>query len=364
MTVEIGKDVTDKPETAEGVVEKADERPAEAQAPTPPAERPARPARRKVRRVRVIEVIDDEDDEDLQEVLQALEEGDAAAGPDGERPGPAPDGGPAGRRAGTEAPEPAEGTENTGTAASTTPARPAEPAKAAEAGAEPAGDASGDTAGDAGRAGAKRRLARPGPRVGRGRARPSALRDGRRLIAGVAVVAVAALATGTVLLWRSQAELSAREEARREVTEVVTDYGNVVLSYDRKNLKASVERARSFLTGDALAAAKRTDVDRLQKSMDEGEFTLTSKTDRVYVGTVEGRFATAVLVFDITIAAPTATQSVTRNYLSLSLVRENGTWKISQQRPAGRETDTTADGGTLPDLDRTSAPSPSPTAKD
>lgn len=357
MTVKTGKDVTDEPEAAQGVVEEVDERSTEAKAPARSAERPSRPARKKVRRVRVIEVIDDEDgDDDLEEVLQALEEDDAAAGRDGARPEPGSDDEPADKPATAKATGTVQAAKS---AASTKSPEPAESTESAEAGAEPAQST------DQGRSGARRRGARLRPRAGSGRSRLSAFRDRRRLAAVATVTAVAALATGTVLLWRSQAQLAAREDARREVTKVVTDYGNVVLSYDRKNLKASVERARSFLTGDALAVAKRTDVDRLQKSMDEGEFTLTSKTNQVYIGTVEGRFATAVLVFDITIAAPNATQNVTRNHLSLSLVRENGTWKISQQKPAGREVDTTATGGgTLPDLGQASTPSPSSSAKD
>ncbi|WP_119728955.1 hypothetical protein [Thermomonospora amylolytica] len=316
MTAETGKDVAEEPEVAE-------------EAPARPAARPSRPARKKVRRVRVIEVIDDEDgDDDLEEVLQALDEEDAEADLEEERPEP----------------EPAEA--GTAKTAGTKP----KPAKAEEE------DEDGDEEPE------PKKSVRPKPKPGREPARTSSFRDTSRLAAVAAIVVIAALATVTAVLWRSQAQLSAREDARNEVTEVVTGYGDIVLSYDRRNLRASVERAQSFLTGEALTKSRQTNVDQLQKSMDEGEFTLTSKTNQVYVGTVEGRFATAVLVFDITIASPATTQNVTRNYLSLSLVQENGTWKISQQKPAGRETDGAATGGTVPGLNQT--PTPTPSAKD
>ncbi|MBA9007597.1 hypothetical protein [Thermomonospora cellulosilytica] len=326
MTAETGKDVAEEPEVAE-------------EAPARPAARPSRPARKKVRRVRVIEVIDDEDgDDDLEEVLQALDEEDAEADLEEERPEPEP------AEAGTAK---TTGTAGTAKTAGTKP----KPAKAEEE------DEDGDEEPEP-----KKKSVRPKPKPGREPARTSSFRDTSRLAAVAAIVVIAALATVTAVLWRSQAQLSAREDARNEVTEVVTGYGNIVLSYDRRNLRASVERAQSFLTGEALTKSRQTNVDQLQKSMDEGQFTLTSKTNQVYVGTVEGRFATAVLVFDITIASPATTQNVTRNYLSLSLVQENGTWKISQQKPAGRETDGAATGGTVPGLNQT--PTPTPSTKD
>jgi Mce-associated membrane protein len=302
VTAKTGKDVA---EDAEAAAEEPEARPA------------ARPARKKVRRVRVIEVIDDgeDGDDDLSDVLEALDEEEAdppaSAGPKAK---PAPEPAPAKAESATDEEEPEAGGK----------AEP-EPAKA---------------------------KVKPKPK-------PAAAKAGRSgtplVLTVVAVVLIAALATVTVLLWSSRHELAQKEDARREVTKVVTDYGNVVLGYDRADLRGSVARAQSFLTGDALTKSKQTDVAQLQKSMDEGQFTLTSKTSQVYVASADGRFASAVLVFDISVKSPSGTQDVTRNYLSLSLVFQDGKWKISQQKPAGRESDGAGTGG-VPGLNGGQAP--------
>ncbi|SEF88366.1 hypothetical protein SAMN04489712_102376 [Thermomonospora echinospora] len=335
MTAKTGKDVTEDAETTE-VAEAAVE---ESEAPR--AE--SRPARKKVRRVRVIEVIDDgEDDDDLSDVLEALDQEE----PDPPAPGK---GGPA-KRVSAEAasakaapePGPAEAEAETEEAAGEIQETAEEEAEAEAAEPKPA------------KAKPKPAKAKPKPRRVKAASAPVPLRDGSLILKVVAVVLVAGLATSTLLLWKSWRTLAQKEDARREVTKMVTDYGNVVLSYDRTDLQGSVARAQSYLTGDALTKSKQTNVAQLQKSMDEGEFTLVSKTSQVYVASADGRFASAVLVFDISVKSPTGTQDVTRNYLSLSLVRQDGTWKISQQKPAGRESDDNA--GAVPDLNGQQTP--------
>jgi len=292
----------------------------------PDAAAKAHPARKKVRRVRVIEVIDDGEDDDLRDVLEVLDRQ--------EEPG---EGAERADRDGREAAE----TETDRTVEDKTEDKTE--AEAEDGNASPAGS---DTEPEQAESKTKplKKPAKVKPKPAEDvPARRASLFGLPAVPAAVAVVLIAALATLSIVLWRSQHELSQREEARREVIKVVTDYGNAVLSYDRTDLKNSVERAHSFLTGDALTKARQIDIDQLQKSLDESRFSVTSKTSQVYVAGVDDMFASAVLVFDITFQSTSGTQEVKRNYLSLSLVRQDGTWKISQQKPAGRESDGTTD---------------------
>lgn len=312
MTAKTGKDVT---EDAEAAGEEPEARPA------------ARPARRKVRRVRVIEVIDDgeDGDDDLSDVLEALDEEEAG------EPAPVK----AASKSGPATAEPETETE-------------------AEAKVKAEDEAEDEAEEPEEKAEAEPVKAKVRPKPAKVAPAPASPRGTSLILTVVAVVLIAGLATATILLWNSRHGLAQQEEARREVTKVVTDYGNVVLSYDRADLKGSIARAQAFLTGDALTKSKQTNVEQLQKSMDEGQFTLTSKTSQVYVAGADGKFASAVLVFDISVKSPTGTQDVTRNYLSLSLVFQDGKWRISQQKPAGRESD---GGGTdVPNLGGTDTP--------
>lgn len=299
MTAKINKDVTeDAEETDTGEA----------------AETPKPAAKKKVRRVRVIEVIDDGDDEsddDLSEVLEALDKAD-----EDDEPAPA-----------AKAPKPAA----TKVEDEPDPEPDAEPEPALKAGP---------------------------PKVAAGRT----VLGASPVVAGVVIVLIAALATLSIFLWKSQSDLSAKQDTREEINKRITEYGNAVLTLDRNNLQASIDRMQSFLTGDALAGAKKTDVNTLKPSLDKSGVNFLSKTRAVYLGSVDGKFASATLVFDWTIQSATGPQTVAGNYVKLGMVKQGGKWMISKQTPAGRESDGT-EGTGVPGLGGTTPnPSQSPSA--
>lgn len=269
------------------------------------AERPARPAARRKRRVRVIEVIDDED---LDEVLEALDAEDE------------------------EAPDEA-------------PARPARPAAAKPAAKAPAKPA-----------------AKPKPRPTRleppedeveeeeetpkkAPARPSASASssdrpgvfGLGMVqAVVVVVLVALLASLAIWQWTSASSLSSKQDERDAVSEVASDYGDVALNYNAQNYQTQMDKAQKLMGGDLLESFKNTTLPSLGETFKSNpELSLTSKTNQVFVGSVDGRFATAVVMVDIDVRTKDGATAAPATLLRLALAKIDGKWKVTKQYASG-----------------------------
>ncbi|GAA0966520.1 hypothetical protein [Actinocorallia libanotica] len=270
------------------------------------------PGRKPVRRVRVIEFLDDEELDEAT-VDAVLAEADAA--------------------------EPAEiaATEKDEAAATEKVERPERPGAAGKPEEEPAA---------AERPSRARRL--PALPSGAG-GRTTAL-----LTAGVVVLAL--LAGFALFQWRSAASAAAERE---EIVARVSAFGEVMATYSYEDVESANEKALTYLTGDALAERKKVDLDALREQFQSQKTRLRSTTYAVYVGSVDGSLASAVLVFDLRgeSSALQEPQTIGKSHLTLGLIKRDGTWMISSMVPAGSEsTASTTSVTSVPSAGPTSSP--------
>ncbi|TYB45237.1 hypothetical protein [Actinomadura chibensis] len=283
--------------------------------------RKARPAAKRKRRVRVIEVIDDEDLDDVLEALDAEDEAEEAeeeVAPRPAKPKPKPK------------PKPV---------AKAKPPKPRPPVEAVEAEDEepPAGPrAAGQTV--------------------FGMGAPQAV---------VVVVLVALLASLALWQWRSASSQSSKQDEREAVSKVVSAYGDIVYNYNAGNYQAQSAKVQKFLAGDLLEEYKKNVVPSVASAFQANpQMLLTTKTDQVFVGGVDGRFATAVLMLDLTLKNKSSTVDEPATLLRLSLGKIDGQWKITQQYPSGvNDQNRNRQQGGLPSVPGGAGTSPSPKAE-
>ncbi|NDU71282.1 hypothetical protein GWI34_01410 [Actinomadura sp. DSM 109109] len=251
-----------------------------------------RPAARRKRRVRVIEVIDDEDLDDVLEALDAedaREEAPAEPAAEAEpvaKPKPKP------RPTRLEPPEDEVEEEAPKKAA----ARPSRPASLPD--------------------------------------RPSALSAG--VMQAVVVVVMALLASLTIWQWRSANSLSAEKDEREAVGEVASAYGDVALNYNAQNYQTQMDKAQKLMGGDLLENFKRTTLPSLGETFKSNpELSLTSKTNQVFVGSVDERFATAAVMVDIDVRTKDGSTAAPATLLRLALAKIDGKWKVTKQYASG-----------------------------
>ncbi|GLW63494.1 hypothetical protein Arub01_17380 [Actinomadura rubrobrunea] len=272
----------------------------------------ARPRRR--RRVRVIEVLDDED---LDEVLDAIEAEEDAAEESGERT-----------------------VEKSGRAEAEEPSpRNARSARARPAKKDPPEEDDG---------GSRARRTPPGLE------RP-------RVAAAVVVLLTAALATLAIWQWRSASALSAARDAREEVAKVAAAYGDAALTYDAANYRSQMDKAQKLMGGDLLESFRTTTLPNLGSTFrDNPDVALSSKTNQVFVGSVDDRFATAVVSVDITVRSKQESTEQPATLLRLALAKIDGEWKVTKQYASGVN-DQNKDSATLGAVP-TGSPSPGATS--
>lgn len=287
MTAKTTKDEVDEVEAVPAEEEAA----AEAQTEeTETEEKPARPAAKRKRRVRVIEVIDDED---LDEVLEALDAEDDEAEETEEEP-------------------PAKQPKATKPAAKPRPSRLEPPEE--------------DTVEEA-----------------PARKRPAASVASRPGIFGlgvtqavVVVVLIALLASLAIWQWRTASGLSSDADEREAVSKVASAYGDVALNYNAQNYQTQMDKAQKLMGGDLLESFKSTTLPRLGETFKSNpELALTSKTNQVFVGSVDGKFATAVVMVDIDVKTKDGATSAPATLLRLALAKVDGDWKVTKQYASG-----------------------------
>lgn len=274
---------------------------------------------KKVRRVRVIEVIDDDADEaiddDLDEVLEALDESDKAAA-----------GKTAKERRAVDEDDDADQDD-------------ADSQDDADAAAKPA----------------------PKPRP-RKRPEPRTILASSRTTTALVVVLIAALASLAIWQWRQAARLNAAQAERRAVAKVAGEYGDTAFSYTASTYRTSIDRNLALLGGDLLATYKRDTIPNLPTVFGKNpQLVMQSKIKKVYVGDVNGSLATAVILVDIKLQTPQGVNDGSNALLRLSLAKDAGGWKITQQAASGQGDDAVSQLPTLPNASAT--PSDTPSAK-
>ncbi|MEV5572454.1 hypothetical protein AB0L06_20620 [Spirillospora sp. NPDC052269] len=262
--------------------------------------RPKTAAKRK-RRVRVIEVIEDEDD--LDEVLEAIEKGELLE----EEPEPEPEPKPKKPVATQAKPKPKptivedEGEDEAD-----------EPKVLAQKGSSDGGPIDLDSAAGSG---------------GFSMSRNAAI---------VTVVVVALLASLGIWQWTSASKLSGDQHARDDVEKAAAAYGDAVLTYNSSNYQGQMEKVQKLLAGDLLDLYKRCTVPNLSDSFkSNSSLSFSSRTSKVYVGDVNGKFATATIATDITLKSNQGSTSAPWSLIRLSLAKSGGAWKVTQQFPSG-----------------------------
>ncbi|MEU5877753.1 hypothetical protein [Spirillospora sp. NPDC047279] len=274
-----------------------------------------KPAAKRKRRVRVIEVLDDED---LDEVLESLDEE--------EEDEPAPRKRPAAKKKPVIV-EPEIEDEDEEEDEEPAPKAKAKPKPKPKA---PAPDPAGPTV-----------LGLP------------------RTAAIVVVVLVALLASLAIWQWRTASSATGKEDARAEITEQATAFGNLATSYNASNYQSQMEKIQKLMTGDLLERYKSQTAPGLAGAFKTSpNASLASKTKQVFVGGVDGKFATAVVSVDITVSDGKQTSSVPQSLIRLAFVNEGGQWKVSQMNASGD--DGSGSSGQLPNVPSTQ---PSPTQK-
>ncbi|MFA1551943.1 hypothetical protein [Actinomadura chokoriensis] len=330
MTAKTGKDEVDEVE-AVPTEERAETE--EVEQTEEAAARPARPAAKRKRRVRVIEVIDDED---LDDVLEALDAED----------------------------EDAEDAEE--------PARPAKPT--AKAAAKPAAKATAKPASEpAAKPAPKAVKPRPTrlepPEEEAGEAAPDAApaRPGLFRLplvpTVVFVVLVALLASLAIWKWTSASSMSSDQDAREEVGKVASAYGDIALNYNAQNYQSQMDKAQKLMGGDLLETFKTNTLPNLGETFKSNpELVLTSKTNQVFVGSVDDRFATAVIMVDISVKTKEGATDAPATLLRLALAKIDGKWKITKHYPSGTNDQNQQQQTQLPGTVPSSSASASPKA--
>jgi len=171
----------------------------------------------------------------------------------------------------------------------------------------------------------------------------------------------AALATLAIWQWRSASALSAARDAREEVAKVAAAYGDAALTYDAANYRSQMDKAQKLMGGDLLESFRTTTLPNLGSTFrDNPDVALSSKTNQVFVGSVDDRFATAVVSVDITVRSKQESTEQPATLLRLALAKIDGEWKVTKQYASGVN-DQNKDSATLGAVP-TGSPSPGATS--
>lgn len=293
-TGKTGKDEVDEVEAVPAEEQAETEEAAPAGEAAEAAGAPARPAAKRKRRVRVIEVIDDED---LDEVLEALDAEDA-------------------EEAAAEAP--AE------------PAAKAAPKPAVEPAAESAAKPAVKTV--------KPRPAALEPPEKAEEKEPARADAFSLPLVPTVVLAVLIVVLGALAIWQgtSAHSLSSKQDEREAIGKVASAYGDVAYNYNATNYQTQTDKAMKLLAGDMLDDYKKNTVPTVASAFQaDAQVALSSKTNQVFVGSVNGKFATAVLMMDMSLKTKSGAINQPATLLRLSLSKIDGDWKITQQYPSG-----------------------------
>ncbi|WP_433239625.1 hypothetical protein [Actinomadura nitritigenes] len=303
------------------------------------AERPAAARPKRKRRVRVIEVIDDDDD--LEDVLEAIEAEDE----EDERPArPAKAARPAAKAA-----KPA---------AKASPARPAA-AKPRPERLEPPEEEAEER---------EEAAARPARKVGpfsyTPTRPPKEHADSSSLVRVIAtVVVVAVLASLAIWQWTRASGLASDKDARGEVSKVALQYGDVAFNYNASNYQSQAAKAEKLMAGDLLDQFKQSTLPGLTAAFkSDSQVGMSSKSTDVFVGSVNGKFATVVVMVDIGLQTKDGKVSQPATLLRLALAKVDGKWKVTKQYPSGvNDSNQNAGSGGLVPGSSAASPSPSTT---
>ena len=150
------------------------------------------------------------------------------------------------------------------------------------------------------------------------------------------VVVVALLASLGIWQWQRASSAAAKEDDREAVGKVASAYGDVAFNYNAQNYQTQAAKAQKLMAGDLLESFKQSTLPALGTAFQaDAQVALSSKTNQVFVGSVDGRFATAVVMTDVALKTKDGQVNQPATLLRLSLSKVGGGWKVTQQYPSG-----------------------------
>jgi Mce-associated membrane protein len=169
------------------------------------------------------------------------------------------------------------------------------------------------------------------------------------LVTRVLVVVVLAAAVTTALLqWRQADRLTTRENTRQQVGTRAGEFGQALLSYRHTDPDAARKRVLSLATDDFGRTYDEAFTDGLQGVITKLKADATATVRTVYVDTVSGDDAKAIVVMDSEVKSTAGTRRVLGSYLEMELVRQKGGWRVKSVNSIGavNESLTKPDGST------------------
>jgi hypothetical protein len=297
------------------------------------------------RRVRVIEVLDEGDDENsLRDLLDNLDGIDRATG-DSEPetvPTPDPDPEPASRESEAASREPEAASREPEAGLREPEAGLREP----EAGSRELDVASREPEAGLREPEAERQSSEISRQTGLRRFAPGSPAFVAALVA--VVVLVTGSLTATLYFWRQYDRLDSARADRRAVAARATAYGNQMATYSTADIKGSQDRIRAFLTGDALSQFQGSGGAPANTS--GKQIATRSRVDQVLVTDVNGKLATAVVIWHLDMSSSGGQGTTVGSNLGilLDMAKVRGRWMVAHQQPLTSHLTGSGPSGTAP----------------
>jgi hypothetical protein len=155
------------------------------------------------------------------------------------------------------------------------------------------------------------------------------------LVAGL-VVLFLAMVTVAGLEWRrgnhlhgQVGRLTTQLQTERDVAATARGLADAVLSYDAAHLDQTQKHVDSFSTPDFSKYWQQSFLNSKTGEIIALQAVATANVKDVYVASVSGNDAKAVVVADFQVKSKTGTTNVSDTYLQLQLKRQSGQWKVN-----------------------------------
>ncbi|MCW2887291.1 MAG: hypothetical protein JWL58_4153 [Streptosporangiaceae bacterium] len=189
------------------------------------------------------------------------------------------------------------------------------------------------------------------------------------LISSLLVIALAAVSTIMVLLWRHNSDLSADKAQRQALQQNAGKVAATFFNWDYQHMQQSFAAKYALLTSSAANAIKPTEA-ALTSYFTTNKTASTARLSGIYPGVIRGDDATVLAVVDTRVTTSASIQTNTGATLLINMKRVKHIWladnitlvssgRQSYTDPAGKPISPPSTGG-LPGAGASPSPSPSP----
>lgn len=155
------------------------------------------------------------------------------------------------------------------------------------------------------------------------------------MVGAATVLVVLALAATTAIQWvsadrarESLAKLEADRSLRLEVTHAAWAFGQALLSYDYQDLQKTRTALTAMATGDFLATYDEAFGGAMAQVIVKLKAVSQANVREVYLADADEGSAHAIVVVDQQVKTSEAIRSVKDSHLKITLVKQQGAWKI------------------------------------